>query len=179
MEYVAIAATVIGGIQSIQMGKAQQDMYNAQAQQSLMQARSAALAQRADTLEYKRQGVAVMENLVRNMATVNARAAAGAIDPFSGSVSNLVTANLEKGVTDFYTSRENVELSAAQSKLIEASGGFQAAQYTAAGSFAKRQGYMNALASFGQAAYMGSEMGTFRSSPRTDGGAPIVEKSYG
>lgn len=175
MEFVAISAAVIGGIQSIQMGKAQQQMYNVQAQQAAMQARSQALSQRADTLEYKRQGVSVLENLSRNLATINARAAAGSIDPFSGSVANLAMANLEKGVTDFYTSRENVELSAAQSKLIEASGDFQAAQYTAAGDFAKRQGYMNALASFGQAAYMGSQtMG----GGRVGGPAPIEEQSF-
>ena len=160
MEYVAVAALVLGGVQSIQMGRSQEKMYDLQAQQALMQSRSAALAQRADTLEYKRQGVEVMKNLARNLATINSRAAAGSVDPFSGSVGNLAIANLEKGVTDFYTSRENVEFSQNQSKLIEAAGQFQANQYQFAGNLAKRQGYMNALASFGQAAYYGSKTGT-------------------
>jgi len=182
MQYVAVAAAVVGGISSIRQGQAQQAMYNQQAQQAAIQARSAALSQRADTLKYRQDGVEVLKNLARNLGTVNARAAAGSIDPFSGSVDNLVTANLEKGLTDFYTSQENKNLSQEQAKLIEAGGLIQVAQYQSAGTTAKRQGYMNALAQFGSAYQMGSELGVFSSSPfgrRTGGPAQIVEQSIG
>lgn len=180
MQYVAVAAAVVGGISSIRQGQAQQAMYNQQAQQASAQARSAVLSQRADTLKYKQDGVEVLKNLARNLATVNARAAAGSVDPFSGSVDNLVTANLEKGVTDFYMTRENQQISKQQAAILEASGNIQAAQYQFAGKTAKRQGYMNALAQFGQAYQMGTELGTFNSSPfgrRTGRPAPIEEKT--
>ena len=102
----------LGGADQVQIVSGDQDRFahlvqiNQQAQQAAIQARSAALSQRADTLKYRQDGVEVLKNLARNLGTVNARAAAGSIDPFSGSVDNLVTANLEKGLTDFYTSKK-------------------------------------------------------------------------
>ena len=185
MEYVAIAAAVAGGIGSYTMGRAQAKLYGAQARQAELQARAQALRSRAEAINHMRNGVEVLKNVARNMATINARAAAGSIDPFSGSVQNLAMYNMGKGVADFYTTRENRQMAELNGKIIEASGSMQSAQYIAAGSMAKRQGFINMISSFGQAAYMGSQVAPYNpstpTSPVPTGGtsAPSYSSSPG
>ena len=161
MEAIAVGGQVLGGFAAIQQGRAQQDMYNAQAKQAEMQARNQVLQNRAEVLNHKRQGIEVLKKISQNLASINARAAAGSIDPFSGSVQNLAVYNLGKGVTDFYTSRENQMIMQAQSSVIEAGGQMQAAQYQMAGKLAKQQGYINAIASFSGAASDAKQFGMF------------------
>lgn len=167
MEYVAIAATVAAGIGSYTMGQAQAKLYGAQARQAELQARAQMLRSRAESLNHMRNGVEVLKNVARNLATINARAAAGSVDPFSGSVQNLAMYNLGKGVADFYTTKENQRMAQLDGQIIEAAGAMQAAQYTAAGSMAKRQGFINMLSSFGQAGYMGSQVAPYNPSTTT------------
>lgn len=161
MEAIAVGAQVIGGFAQMQMGRAQQAMYNMQAQQATMQAKVQMLQARAETLNHKRQGIEVLKKVAENLASINARAAAGSVDPFSGSVQNLAVYNLGKGVTDFYTSKENQEMSQEQAKIIEAAGAMQSAQYIGAGNLAKRQGQILALQSFGGAASDAKQFGWF------------------
>ena len=174
MEAIAIGSKVFGAIQQMQMAKAQQQMYNMQAKQAEMQARAGMLRTRAETLNHKRQGIQVLKKIAQNLSTINARAAAGSVDPFSGSVANLAIYNLGKGVTDFFTSKENQELMQLQGQIIEAGGAIQSAQYVAAGNMARRQGYINAVATIGEAAYMADETGGFSfnkpSTPKYTGG---------
>lgn len=185
MEYVAIAAAVAGGIGSYTMGQAQAKLYGAQARQAELQARAQVLRTRAEAVNHMRNGVEVLKNVARNMATINARAAAGSIDPFSGSVQNLAMYNMGKGVADFYTTKENRRMLELDGQIIEAAGAMQSAQYTAAGSMAKRQGFLNMISSFGQAAYMGSQTAAFdftkTTSPVPTGGtaAPSYNVSPG
>lgn len=148
MEYVAVAMAGISGIQSIQMGKAKGQLYQMQARQATLQAKSDMLKNRAETLNHKKQGIEILENVVRGMAAINARAAAGGIDAFSGSVANYAETQTKKGTVDFFASTENQQLLQAQGQIIEAVGASQAAQYTGAATLAKRQGYMNAMESF-------------------------------
>ena len=148
MEYVAVAMSVTSGIQSIQMGKAKGQLYQMQARQATLQAKSDMLKNRAETLNHKKQGIEILENTVRGMAAINARAAAGGIDAFSGSVANYAETQTKKGTVDFFASTENQQLLQAQGQIIEAVGAIQAAQYTGAATLAKRQGYINAMESF-------------------------------
>jgi len=148
MEYVAVAMAVTSGIQSIQMGQAKGQLYQMQARQATLQAKSDMLKNRAETLNHKKQGIEILENVVRGMAAINARAAAGGIDAFSGSVANYAETQTKKGTVDFFASTENQELLQAQGQIIEAVGASQAAQYTGAATLAKRQGYINAMESF-------------------------------
>ena len=148
MEYVAVAMSVTSGIQSIQMGKAKGQLYQMQARQATLQAKSDMLKNRAETLNHKKQGIEILENVVRGMAAINARAAAGGIDAFSGSVANYAETQTKKGTVDFFASTENQQLLQAQGQIIEAVGAVQAAQYTGAATLAKRQGYINAMESF-------------------------------
>lgn len=61
---------------------------------------------RSEVLKYKQQGVAVMDNILATQATINARAGAGGIDPFSGSARALALYAQKKGATEIYNSRD-------------------------------------------------------------------------
>ena len=150
MEAASIGLKVFGAFQQIQQGRAQQAMYNKQAEQALMQAKQKALQNRTEALNHKRTGIEVLKKMAQNLSTINARAAAGSIDPFSGSVDNLAMANTGKGAIDFYTSTENQALLEAQAKINEAGGTIQSAQLILAGNMAKRQGYINAAMTIGR-----------------------------
>ena len=172
MEAAAIGAKVFSAYQSIQMGKAQQRMYNAQAKQAEMQAKAQALNTRTEALNHKRQGIEVLKKMLSNLATINARASAGGIDPFSGSVGNFAFANMAKGAVDFYTTTENQQLTEASAKIIEAGGAIQSAQFIGAGNMAKRQGYINAMSQLGSAAAMSSSGGGYKPGGSTYGSTP-------
>jgi len=134
---LAIAAAVIGAIGQYQQGRAQEKIYQAQAQQEEIKGRTEAIRARAE-------GVKTLDSIRRTMSTINARGAAGAIDPMSGSAGSLQTYALREGYTEFDISQENA-------KLAAASAGFQANIYRASGAAAKQAGMYNAIGSLGQA----------------------------
>lgn len=134
---LAIAAAVIGAVGQYQAGKAQEKIYQAQAQQEEIKGRTEAIRARSE-------GVKTLDSIRRTMATINARGAAGAIDPFSGSAGSLQSYALREGYTEFDISQENA-------KLAAASAGFQANIYRASGAAAKQAGMFQAIGTVGQA----------------------------
>ena len=110
MTALMIGGSVLSAYGQVRQGQAQKAMYQAQAQQAQIQGRSQAIKARQEALAYRQEGVKSLENTRRNMATMNARGAAGALDPFSGSVGNLMTLNMGYGVEDYYTALDNVAL---------------------------------------------------------------------
>ena len=79
MEVVAIAATAVSAFGQIQAGKAQQAMYESQAVWNNIQAEN-------DAIAYEQQGVNALKKTLKTMATITARAAAGNLNPFAGSI---------------------------------------------------------------------------------------------
>jgi hypothetical protein len=134
---LAIAAAVIGAVGQYQAGKSQEKIYQAQAQQEEIKGRTEAIRAREE-------GVRTLTSIQRTMATINARGAAGAIDPFSGSAGSLQSYALREGYTEFDISQENA-------KLAAASAGFQANIYRASGAAAKQAGLFQAIGTVGQA----------------------------
>ena len=165
MEAVAVGAQVFAGFAQLQQGKAQAQLYAMQAKQAEMQAKVQQLRFRSEAINHKRQGVEVLKRVAQNLATINARAAAGSIDPFSGSVANLAVYNLGKGVTDFYTTKENQEIAKTGGQIAIATGAIQSAQYNAAGRMARTQGMINALSSFTSAGMQAQDLGMFSPAP--------------
>ena len=137
MAQLALVASVIGAIGQIQAGRAQEKIYQAQAQQEEIRGRTEAIRARSE-------GVKTLDSIRRTMSTINARGAAGAIDPFSGSAGSLQAYALREGYTEFDISQENA-------KLAAASAGFQANIYRASGAAAKQAGLFQAIGTVGQA----------------------------
>lgn len=95
--YILLAASVGS---TLQAGKAEARGYAAQATMQRMQAKT-------EELRYKEQGVAVLDNILRTQASITARAAAGGIDPFSGSAKALNQYAMAKGAQELYTTQES------------------------------------------------------------------------
>jgi len=149
MAEVAIAASLIQAFGTIQQGRATDAMYKAQAQQTLVQSRSQVLNSRQLELQHRENGVKVLEQMVKDQATINARGAAGALDPFSGSLGNLMTVNLDQGYQDFTVQKDNAFIESQNQTIIQKSAEHQAAIYRAAGKQAKKSAMFSAVTSVG------------------------------
>jgi len=120
--------TVVSGVASFAGGQQQQAMYDLQAKQAQLRARS-------DEIKYRQQGVAALDRTLSTAATIAARAGAGSIDPFSGSAAALTTYAFGKGFGEFNLAQESAALAGfqgdVQSDLYRMSG----SQAAAAGAF--------------------------------------------
>jgi len=112
LAFIKIAGPMLSAVgamaqaqQSISAGKAKQEQYNAQARQKRLEGR-------VDALNYKRQGVEVLQESQRVMAANVARGAAGGINPFeSGGSVDLVNQYAMRGASsDFSIARDNAGL---------------------------------------------------------------------
>ncbi len=96
--YLQIAAAVVtyaGGRESAK-GMAKQAMHERQ-------------KARQQYLQYRQQGLEVLDEMLANAASVNAYAGAGGIDAASGSADTIATLNLAAGVGDLVTAAEGGE----------------------------------------------------------------------
>ena len=108
---------------------------------------------RAQALQYKQQGVEVLRRLNENLASTVARAAAGGVDPLSGSALNLQNYAMKEGMRDYNQSRDNALIATGMAE-------YQAKQYKAAGKAAYRSGLIGALVTVGTAAAGAMKGGT-------------------
>lgn len=147
----AVAFQAFSGLMKIQAAKAQARGLARQATQARVEAR-------AKALEYKQQGVAALENIVRTNATIVARAGAGGIDAFSGSALALQRYAQAKGADEYFMSREGFDITIA-------SGEAQAQQYVAQGKAGIRAATMGAVLGTGMQAYNQGMLGTAPDKP--------------
>lgn len=90
-------------------------------------------------MEYKRQGNQVMSRTIETDALIKAKAAAGGIDPFSGSAGALSEYAFMKGVEEYNLAQENAQFAVMQGKASEAS-------YNMAAASALKTGQQSAIA---------------------------------
>ena len=133
-----VAATAVGAYGTYQSGQQQQRLYNLRSQQ-------ATLSSRQEMLPHKQKGVQALQKISATLAAVNARAAAGAMDPYSGTPGALRDFALSEGMQDYTISRENAQ-------LIEQVGILQSIDFKQAGANAAYQGRIGAITQIGQAA---------------------------
>jgi len=119
-------------------GALQRAQYDAQAAQERLKGR-------AQALQYKQQGINVLRQLNENLASTVARAAAGGVDPLSGSALNLQNYAMREGVREYNQSRDNAIIATGMSE-------YQAQQYKAAGKAAYRSGMIQAATSLAPSA---------------------------
>jgi hypothetical protein len=157
LPFVAVALGAAGAAAQVQAGKATAAGYMAQATQARVQARG-------EALKYKQQGVAVLDNILRTQATINARAGAGSIDPFSGSAGALQQYALARGALESYAAIDN--------RLIaERTGELQAQQYESAARAAIAQARGAAFMTLASSVVSAGKLGGF-DAPTAPLGAP-------
>ena len=77
-------AAAASGAAKVKSAKYQRNSYYSQARQAELKGRN-------DTLAYKREGIDILRNVQKTMATANVRAAAGGLAPFvSGESTSLI-----------------------------------------------------------------------------------------
>lgn len=139
--------TVASGVTSAMAGQQQQAMYDLQAKQAQLRARS-------DEIKYRQQGVAALDRTLSTAATIAARAGAGSIDPFSGSAAALTTYAFGKGFGEFNLAQESATLAGLQGDVQSTLYGMSGEQAGMAG-YAK--GFSNVFAGLTEASKIGGK----------------------
>ena len=138
---VAVASLVLAGVSAFAQVKAGQEQKKA----FYSQARFKELEGRIEAVKAKEQGIRALENTRRALASVNASARAGTLEPTIGTPVDIGTFNIIKpGTTDFFTARDNASLALSSAKA-------QAEDLRFAGRQAKKQGYLSALGTLASA----------------------------
>jgi hypothetical protein len=142
---LGIAGSLVSAFGSIAAGNAQASAYKMQGMSALIEGNQRAL-------EYRRQGNQVLQKILETQANVSARAAAGGIDPFSGSAGALSEYALAKGTDEFIWAQDNATMSILSGQANQAG-------YRSAASSARSMGLINAAGSviggFAKAASIG------------------------
>ena len=155
MEIVAVAAAVTSAIGSYQQGQAAKAQYGIQAQMATVE------GQRKQ-IQYQQRANDLLRRQNATNAALAARAAAGGVDPFSGSPDIVRAAN------ETAAGREYAMLLADADAAMRG-GVFQAELYKQAGKQAARRGTFDAVTKLGMAA---ASMGGGTQSP-----APIETRT--
>lgn len=100
LPYIAVAGAGVSAFGQMQAGRAQ-------ARGLAQQAAMAQVQARGEALKYRQQGVETLKNIVRTNSTLNARAAAGGIDPFSGSALGLAQFAESEGAMEYFVTDDN------------------------------------------------------------------------
>lgn len=161
---VAVASLVLAGVSAyaqIKQGEAtKKAMYN--------QAEHKRLEGRVEATKAKEQGIQVLKNTNKALASVGAIAYAGGLEPTIGTPQDVGTFGiLNPGLNDFITSKDNEFLAISTANA-------QAEDLRFAGRQAKRAGYIGALSTMGSAMMSYNSLG---SAPA--GTTPISNSSPG
>jgi len=103
MEMVIIGA-LFSGASAAAEGRAKVEAAEYQRNSYYSQARQAELKGRTDALAYKREGIDILRNVQKTMATANVRAAAGGLAPFvSGESTAMINIASMRGAADEFS----------------------------------------------------------------------------
>ncbi len=121
LPFIQAASIAVSAISAIEAGRAQ-------AQAMRLQARQAELQGRQNALAYNRQAQQVFERQQRLAGTIRARAAAGGVDPLTGSPLTMQEVNALAAGREQEIAQTNAELAIygglAQSQSLQAAAGF-------------------------------------------------------
>ena len=127
-QYVFVAAMAMQSMQQIQQGRFQASQYQAQGAQAKLQGR-------AQAVRYEQQGNAIMRRSLEAQAMARARAAAGGIDPFSGSAKFVQDLSARDAAEDLGILTDNAQ-------LARLNGEAQASAYNSAARQARTNGLL-------------------------------------
>lgn len=146
MEIISPVTQALQGINAIQAGQTQASMYRLQ--QLQLQAKI-----QNDRLNLTRQGNDVLRRLMQSNASAAARGYAGGVKSYEGSSALLMDVNEKYAGQDMETIQQNIRTSGTYGQI-------QDSMLSAASEKAVTGSYYDALASFGKAAYLYSNLKT-------------------
>lgn len=124
-------ASIAQGIAQYAAGRQQEGLYEAQAAQARLQSRG-------EAVKYEQQANGIAKRALAAQALARARAAAGGIDPFSGSAMFIQSLSSQEAGEEIDLSRENA-------KLALLAGDQQAETYKRAGRTSRSRGLLTGL----------------------------------
>ncbi len=157
-----LAFAAVSALSSIRQGEQQAERFRFEAQQAELQGRQ-------NALNYNRQALAVFERQQKISGSIRARAAAGGIDPLTGSPLSIDQSNAQRAGYEMQIARENAELAAA--------GGLaQSQQLYGAATVAEAAGITGAIGKVGMAYAMYGQSATppAQSTPVTPYSRPVT-----
>jgi hypothetical protein len=122
---------------------------SAQAQAMETQSTNALIQGNQQAMNYQRQAIQVMNRTLETTALINARGAAGGIDPFSGSAGALSEYALNKGLDEYAWAQENVQMARLGAQANQAAYKDAASSYRTQGAFALAGGLLGGVQKFG------------------------------
>jgi len=156
----------IGMVASAASSMSQMMGARSQARGLAAQATMARIQGAQEALKYREQGLSVLDNILQTQAAINARAAAGGIDPFSGSALALTRYAEGRGARELYTIQDN-------QIIAERGGEMQAAEYMKQARATMRAGFIGSIASGATTAYQFNLIGRPTSTLGTGTRGPI------
>ena len=118
MSGLTVPLLILTAVSSAAAGAAKVKAAKYQRNSYYSQARQAELKGRSDALAYKREGIDILRNVQKTMATANVRAAAGGLAPFvSGESTSLINIASMRGAADeFSIQSDNASLAQSMSQ---------------------------------------------------------------
>lgn len=118
MSGLTVPLLILTAVSSAAAGAAKVKAAKYQRNSYYSQARQAELKGRSDALAYKREGIDILRNVQKTMATANVRAAAGGLAPFvSGESTSLINIASMRGAADeFSVQTDNASLAQSMSQ---------------------------------------------------------------
>lgn len=110
------------------------------------------LQARSEMLKYKQQGVAVLRNLVRTQASINAGAGARGFDSYSGTPLGLSRYAASEAANEYFMTQEG-------QTIALRTGEIKADQYMQQAAAVKQQAFMSAAFGLGAQQYSQSKLG--------------------
>jgi hypothetical protein len=148
---VAVVLAVVSAAGSIKAGEDRNKMYQ-------MQAKQAEVESDRRAVQYELQANEILRRTNQANAAVVARGFAGGTQGFEGSAGLMQQVNNTRGGKEFTFALQNAD-------MTKRSGLIQSSLYQGAGQIAEQAGYFDAAGKLGQAAFMGSKIG---SAPSTE-----------
>lgn len=159
MAELAIVASVISAVSSVQAGQAKARMYHLQAEQASLEGKQMAL-------QNEQKANMVLQKLNETNAAAVARGAAGGVMAFEGSAALIQQTNVRRAGKEFQIVMESAT-------AAERMGEIQKAMYASAANQAEKQGYFSAAANLAMAGYQYSKLGM----PPSGATVPIEDRS--
>ena len=146
-----LAFAAVSALSSIRQGEQQAERFRFEAQQAELQGRQ-------NALNYNRQALIAFERQQKISGAIRARAAAGGIDPLTGSPLSVDQMNAQRANYEIQIARENAELAAA--------GGLaQSQQLYGAATVAEAAGITSAIGKIGMGYAMYNQSATPSAQP--------------
>jgi hypothetical protein len=172
--FVQVAGGVLGVVSAfssagakVHQGESRAFEYEAKAEQTMAVSETDKLKARQDATAYREAGTASLRRMRTAIAATKAKAAAGSLNPLSGSTGALIDYSFAEGVDDYFYMTGNAISALENVNVVEGAARYQRDIYRQAAVNARRGGYYGAVTDIATKGFQAFESGAFRPAPAT------------